>query len=109
MTMDFSENYRCEYQREVLSALFGYSQITLHPIMVNYIYPENKCQMVCEEFIDIVSDGLVHNHFAVETFCEAATRHLENKRKLKIDKLIQCTDGCTSQYKCGNSFLNLSV
>ena len=109
MTMDFSENYRCENQREIQSAHFGYSQLTLHPIMVNYICPTESCNTVCTLFIDILSDDLTHDHFSVDTFSDAAIKYLENDQKLKIEKIIECTDGCTSQYKCCSSFLNLSL
>ena len=70
MTMDFSENYRCEQQREISSAFFAYEQVTLHTSMANYKC--SKCDTTCTEYIAVLSDDLLKDHNSVRAFSAAA-------------------------------------
>ena len=49
--MDFAENYRTSYQREVSSAHWSYGQITIHPMVCHYLCPEAGCNKVVKESI----------------------------------------------------------
>ena len=107
LTMDFSENYRCEYQREIQSAHFGYEQVTLHTMLAHFLCP--TCGEVCREYITAVSSDLTHDHYCVKKFVEEAVNHLKQERQVEITNLVQWTDGCASQYKCCMSFYDIST
>ena len=98
--MDFSENFRTQYQREVSSAHWSYQQVTVFPIVAHYLYPEDGCEIVVKKAIGLVSDHLKHDARAVDVIVEAPRKHLTEKRKLNIQKQIHCSDQCGIQFKC---------
>ena len=107
--MDFSQNLRTQYQNEIAAMHYGkYKQITVHPMVVNYVCPEDGCQEVVKESIIVFSDYLKHDCFAVKTFLEAARTHLTENRKIKIEREIHLSDNCGSQYKSRKAFYLLS-
>ena len=108
LVMDFSENYRCDFQREVSSAHFGYQQITLHTMRATFLCPDHECCRVCNASITVFSDDLMHDHFSVKTFVSAAVEELKAKGVL-VNHMIQFTDGCRAQYKCCHSFFDIST
>ena len=107
--MDFSQNLRTQYQNEIAAMHYGkYKQITVHPMVVNYVCPEDGCQEVVKESIIVFSDYLKHDCFAVKAFLEAARTHLTENRKIKIEREIHLSDNCGSQYKSRKAFYLLS-
>jgi hypothetical protein len=106
--MDFSENFRTCYQREVSSAHWGYSQVSLHTMVAHYICPKEGCDEVIKEGITAVSSNLKHDTGAVAAYIEAARNHLTQVRNLKIDHQTFYSDQCASQYKCLKAFYRLS-
>ena len=107
--MDFAENYRTTYQREVTSAHWSYQQITVHPMVTHYRCPEVGCHTVIKDAIIAVSNDLNHDSFAVNAFINAAKEHLVRERKINIDKLVYCSDQCAVQYKSKVPFYLLST
>ena len=105
--LDFAQNYRCVYQDEVQSAHFGYAQVTLHPIISYYCC--SFCPSVIREELVFISSDLSHSASSVFDFSTEATDHLQNVRGIKIEKIIQFTDGCGSQYKSKIPFFHISI
>ena len=88
---------------------FGhYKQITIHPMVVTYLCPENNCSELVKEAIIAFSDNTKHDCFAVQAFLQAAREHLRNNRNLEIKKEVHCSDNCGTQYKCRKAFYLLS-
>ena len=104
--LDFAQNYRCDYEREVQSTYYAYKQITVHPI-INY-YRCNTCLDVIREDMFFLTDNLEHNAQAVKTSTDLSIQHLKEERCVNMDKIIQFTDGCSQQYKCKTSFQHIS-
>jgi hypothetical protein len=99
---DFPENYRCSFQDEIPSAYYMYSQVTIHPIVCYYLSSEGD---LVQEGVVYFSDDLKHDHFAVEVFNEHLYNHLQENRLLSIEKHVQFSDGCPSQYKGRKCFI----
>ena len=109
LVMDFSENFTCTTQREVQSAHWAQTQVTLHPMVAFY-----TCQLCgniddpVREVVDIISDDLLHDAHAVHHFVKVATRYLLHQRSLDFSRLLQWTYGCGAQYKSRTPFMDLA-
>ena len=108
MQADFAENYRCDYQDEIQSAHWSYSQVTVHPIVCHYKCPKSECDETVKESLVIISSDLKHDAASVNTYMTTAYSHLQKTRSLNLDKIIQFTDGCASQYKSKEPFADIS-
>lgn len=107
MVLDFAENYTCNLQDEVQSCHWFHEQATVHPIVCYYRCPHCPDGKVTESIVFISSDKK-HDHHAVHHFLTQANNHLQETRRLKIDKQIQFSDGCASQYKSKGPFSDIS-
>ncbi len=103
---DFSENYKCNFQREVQSAYYSQESATLHPVIVYY-----RC-ITCEETVQesciFISNDLHHDHHLVNTFQQKLAKHLTQTRKLPLQTLHRYSDGCACQYKSKGPFSDVS-
>lgn len=54
ITLDFAENYRYEYQDQPQAAYYGYSQVTVHPVVMHYRCPD--CSQPTTDSAVFVSD-----------------------------------------------------
>ena len=106
MVMDFAENFSCFYQQEVQAAHWHHNQATVHPTVTYY-----KClaceERVTESLVFITSDK-THDYNAVHVFTARAVEHLKTARGVKVDHIVQWTDGCGSQYKSKGPFADIS-
>lgn len=105
MVLDFGKNYNCFYQDEAQSAHWAADQVTIHPIVTYYLC--RSCSSVTKEDIVVLSGDLKHDNFAVDAFTNKAIEHLTSTRGVKINKLIQFSDGCAGQYKSKNAFKDI--
>lgn len=110
--MDFAENLALKNQDECQSAHWFTTQVTIHPIVTYYLVPEKesteKKKMVTHEMV-FISDDLTHDSQIVEQFVRRMTATLQKEIvDQKITKIIQFTDGCSSQYKSKRPFLDIS-
>ena len=108
--MDFAENYQCLLQQEVQSAHWYQMQVTLHPIIAYYKCNSTTCTdtSTVREAIDVITSDKVHDTHAVAHFMSKAVQHLKEDRKLKLQKLVQFSDGCSAQYKSRTTFTDIS-
>ena len=60
MVYDFAENFRTQYQDEVQSAHWNYTQTTIHPVVCYY---KCACSKVPTHSIVVISDDLTHDCF----------------------------------------------
>lgn len=106
MVLDFAENLTCVSQDEVQAAHWHHTQVTVHPIVTYY-----KCE-VCEktvtESLVFISEDRHHDFDAVHKFTEVAIDHLRNTRDIRVENIVQWTDGCASQYKSKGPFADIS-
>ena len=108
LTMDFSENYRCQFQDEVQSGYFDQVQVTLHPSMAYYI--ENGL-LVKHAIVGVSNDGK-HDSYLVQAFEDMAFEILRDQPAFKenpISAVHEWTDGCAAQYKGKKGFAHLSL
>ena len=105
--LDFAENYTCQYQREIQSVHWHHTTVTLHPIVCYYQCADCEEGIVCET-LAFISDDKVHDFHAVQTFVCLAMEHLRGRRQLNVQRVIQWTDGCASQYKSKGPFSDIS-
>ena len=73
MVIDFAENYRTIYQREVQSGRWAYHQVTLHPVVCYHRCNMEGCNEVVKENAVVVSDDLTHDSYAVKCFVSKVT------------------------------------
>ena len=84
-----------------------HTTITLHPIVCYYQCADCEKGVVCET-LAFISDDKVHDFHAVQTFVCLAMEHLRGCRQLDVQRVIQWTDGCASQYKSKGPFSDIS-
>ena len=106
MVMDFAKNLNFERQREVQTAFFHRKASTLHAVVCYYKCPL-KCGKTVTDEVMCISNDLVHDAHAVHV-SEKKALQLLTQRGIDIQKVIQFTDNCTSQYKCYMSFAYIS-
>ena len=94
MHIDFSENYVCKMQNEVLSAHFGASkkQISLHT-GVYYVGHDGEAKIVCT-----ISESLQHGPAAIWAHLDTVLNLIQNKHP-EIDTIHYFSDGPCTQYK----------
>ena len=107
MVLDFAENYRTSYQNEVQSAHWSYNQVTVHPLVCYYKCPNPQCEEQTTESVVIISSDLIHDADAVKKY-RAETLAYLTKKGVKVDRVIEFTDGAASQYKSRKPFLHIS-
>lgn len=102
ITMDFAENYLCRQQDQPQSAYYGYSQVTVHPCVLNY---SNGCGgLVTDNFV-FVSDVLDHDANMVHVVTEKMIEIVKDKG---LKKIVIFSDGCSAQYKSKLPFFYLN-
>ncbi|XP_060789811.1 uncharacterized protein LOC132894247 isoform X2 [Neoarius graeffei] len=106
--LDFAENYRCLSQDEIQSAHWSTQQVTVHPIVCYYKCPTEGHIHTVQEALVFLSDDLSHDANAVHHFEKLAIQHLKQKRGLKLEHVVEFTDGCGSQYKSKAPFADIS-
>ena len=94
MHIDFSENYVCKMQNEVLSAHFGASkkQISLHT-GVYYLGHDGEANTFCT-----ISESLKHGPAAIWAHLDTVLNLIQNKHP-EIDTIHYFSDGPCTQYK----------
>ncbi|KAK6192316.1 hypothetical protein SNE40_003804 [Patella caerulea] len=108
MVLDFGQNYTCINQDEAQSAHWFHNQVTVHPIVTYYNCQNTHCHEIVKEELVMLSDDLNHDTSAVKAFIRQAEDHLTDKRNLKIEHVVQFSDGCASQYKSKQAFRDIS-
>ena len=68
----------------------------------------DDCQKTVTESLVFISDDLQHDFHAVNTFTAKALGHLRDQRGLTVERVVQWTDGCASQYKSYGPFSDIS-
>ena len=61
-----------------------------------------------QEAVVIISEDLKHDGHAVQHFVNQTMPHLRNNRGVTVNKVIEFTDGCGSQYKSKLPFSDIS-
>ena len=107
MTSDFAENIRSDSQRQPSSVHWHYQQITLHPVVCDYVCPVEGCSKVATTSMIILSDDLKHDGFSVHEFENAALQELCHS--LDVEKVIKFSDNCACQYKSKLPFYLLTM
>ena len=95
------------FQNEVQAAHWCHDQVTVHP-SVTYYPCQNACGKVMTESLVFISSDLKHDFHAVHHFTGKALSHLRDVRGLVIDRVLQWTDGCASQYKSKGPFADIA-
>ncbi|KAK7119480.1 hypothetical protein R3I94_021351 [Phoxinus phoxinus] len=106
--MDFAENYLCISQDEIQPAHWSTQQITVHPIICYYKCPTEGHEYTIQEALVFVSDDLNHDTNAVHHFETLAIKHLKEKRGLKLEHVVEFTNGCGAEYKSMVAFADIS-
>ena len=105
--IDFSENYTTFFQDAVQSSYWVNTQVTLFPIVAWY-----KCNCpespTVREYIVFISDDLKHDYNAVHLFQTIAYGFICNNRGVRINRIIEFSDGCASQFKSRGPFADIS-
>ena len=104
VTCDFAENYLCKYQSEVQSAHWGYNQVTVHPVVLEY-----RCFDCAEPVMDylvFLSDDLNHDSNMVQVILEKTKVYLQGV--MQLEKMVIFSDGCAAQYKSKLPFFHLA-
>ena len=104
--LDFAENFSCDFQDEISSAHWQHQQATVHPTVC--YYKCHGCDKNITESLVFILDDEKHDFHAVHTYSSIAHRHLSQIRGLDINRYIQYTDGCSSQYKSKHAFMDIS-
>jgi hypothetical protein len=103
MVVDFGKNRALRHQDEAKAAGFGYTQVTIHPIVMYY----HSNGLLVRDSMIILSEDITHDHLAVEYFMKSAVEYLQGNVYFK--KIIAWSDGCCSQYKCKGSLAAMSL
>ena len=104
--LDFAENYTCVQQDEIQSAHWYHEMVTIHPIVSYFQCP--LCQKVIKEATIYISNDKNHDSHFVHHITTNSI-NIFKERSLLITNLVQFTDGCASQYKGKNSFIDASL
>ena len=104
--LDFAENYKCAYQREVQSAYYAQDSSTVHPIVTYYRC--STCDKSITESLVMISNDLHHDYHLVNRFQQEVSHYLSNTRGIKITKMYRYSDGCGNQYKSKGPFSDVS-
>ena len=104
VTMDFSENYKCERQDQPQSAYYSYEQVTIHPTVMRYRCP--NCGTLVTDNIVYLSDVLKHDAHFVNHVTDHALKHLNQLGR--ISNITIFSDGCAGQYKAKVPFFYLT-
>ena len=94
----------CHYQDEVQSAHWARSQVTIHPEVAYYHWPEDN---ICRESFIILSDDLKHDAHAVQYFQLQVTKELVTWG-LNRERIMYFCDRCAGQYKGRTNSVDLS-
>ena len=100
-TMDFAENYLCVYQDEVQSAHWGYRQITIHPVVLQY---RCHCLQNVTEYTIFLTDDMQKDGNMVKAIPD---RVLEHTKQKGLKHMVIFSNGCGAQYKSRLPFYHL--
>lgn len=101
---DFAENHLCRHQDEVASAHWGYSQVTVHPVVCHYRPDGGEAVTDYQVFL---SDDLNHDSAMVQAILDKVVLHLKT-RLPNLEKIVVFSDGCAAQYKSRLPFFHLA-
>ena len=104
--MDFSENYKCNFQNEPQDAFFDQNLVTIHPSMNYYKKNINDQVVLVKHSITGISNDLKHDANFVKVFEEKSLGILKNS--VSVEGIKQWSDGCAAQYKAKVAFAHLS-
>ena len=105
--IDFSENYTTFFQDAVQASYWVNTQVTLFQIVVWYKYSCTESPTV-REYIVFISNDLKHDYNAVHLFQTIAYGFVCNNRGVRINRIIEFSDGCASQFKSHGPFADIS-
>ena len=84
----------------------GVNQVTIHPCVMYYHCPDDN-DIVSEEIVFLSSD-MVHGSHAVRHFTKKSLQYLRDVRGVTFTRLVQISDGCSSQYKSHKTFEDIT-
>jgi hypothetical protein len=105
--VDFAKNITVERQNEASHGFFHRQSITLHPVIMYYLCPQQCGKMVHDEFM-CISPDCVHDAHAVHAYTLKAVEHLSGQGTV-VNKMYIFSDNCGSQYKSKLPFELLST
>ena len=103
--MDFAKNREVTYQDEIKSVYYTQNQITMHPIVTFFNFPDG----VVRESSIIISEDNTHDFHAVNHYQEVVNQHLMAKIKDPIERRVIFSDGCAAQYKSKGPFADIAL
>ncbi|KAK6168588.1 hypothetical protein SNE40_019788 [Patella caerulea] len=92
--MDFAENYNCKSVKEIQSAYWNQTSVTLHPVVAYY---RNTIGELCHTIYVVVSDELGHSSTTVHAFLDILIPEIKLIDP-DVDIIHYWTDSPTSQY-----------
>ncbi len=102
------------FREEVQSGYFDQRQVSIHPMMAYYLEDVSTEQesggintLLVKHAIIGISPDVRHDNILVKSFEDQALDLLNNQPGMKLEKLIEWTDGCSAQYKCKFSFVDI--
>ena len=104
MLCDFSENFHCRFQKEVMAAHWkkdSDGQVTIYTCVIYFL----KEGAINHKSFAIVSDILRHSHREVAFFNEHILE--EMGKATKIEEVIVWSDGAASQFKCRQTMVHM--
>jgi hypothetical protein len=107
MTSDYAENIRNDGQRQPSSVHWHYKQVSLHPVVCDYLCPSPHCGKIATTSFIVISDDLVHDGFAVSSFEQAVLQQLS--AIIDVEKVTKFSDNCAVQYKSKLPFYLLTL
>lgn len=105
--VDFAKNITVERQHEASHGFYHRQSITLHPVIMYYLCPQQCGKVVHDEFMCISPDR-VHDAHAVHAYTLKALEHLRAQGTC-VNKMYIFSDNCGSQYKSKLPFELLST
>ena len=110
MQCDFAQNVEHSYAVKPQSSHWHHNQTTMHGNTVHYPCNSDTCvtkpHLVTADLL-MLSDDKNHDAHAVRAFDNTALKWLHDNG-VKVDRMFQYTDNAGSQYKCKQSFDDLS-
>ncbi|KAK6168797.1 hypothetical protein SNE40_011199 [Patella caerulea] len=100
---DFAENYSYVVQDEIQSFHWENNQATMHPFVA---YQRSNDGDLIHRNMCVLSDTKEHSTITVFTFLSVVLPYLKTELP-GVKKIHYFTDGCVSQYKNKNNFINL--
>lgn len=112
---DFSENYRCTELKQLQSAYFQKTEVSVHVTIIHrHALPdidgvestEQNPEIITEHFF-VISDDQQHDQYFVHEVRKTISEYLASI-SYPVDTMHEFTDGCAAQYKSRHCFGDIS-